>query len=148
MAISHVISGLSKKYSEVLGDIHQLQDNLDDKQQDLAAIKTCIRLLDTGFSFDDLKPVRKRKVDPRLPKRTVPQLTGTYLRDRIQPGGQFKTTDVTTYILEERQITEKDPIAANIAISVYNYLRRQEKVGMLSEVRRTGPNKIVVWQRC
>lgn len=99
MAESHVLSALTKKRAELLGDIRYYKKQIYDLDKDLANVDATIRIFEPNFKFGAIKPINKRvkKVFFQTGKITL----NTYTQDEFLETEMDITEQVTVLVLDK-----------------------------------------------
>lgn len=146
MSTSPVANSLINKCSELQGEVSTLLSSLNQKNTEIIALKTSLKVLGYGDLLYLVKTHKKRNKRSILPHGTLSRLSGEYIRLKVDKGSTFTSGDVVTYIKNTQSIKE---VNTQLNTNVGNYLRKQESNGIVIESGRSAnTGKAILWKKC
>jgi len=141
MAETHVISALTKKRAEVLGEIKHYEKLLKKSKLNLQSIDQTIHIFDENY---DLRTIRAKRVSSEryFKNGEAKTMILDVLRMATEP---MNTTNVSKCIALEKGIdTDKDFDLERFSKVVLASLTRCESVGLVERVGKDGLS--ILWQ--
>lgn len=114
MSMSHVVSGLVKKKSTLLGEADHIKAQLKAIEQDIGALDRSILLFDPEFDTRSVRTTKHKPID-RLFKHG--ELTATVLDVLKAAGSPLRDIEVAERISEKLEVGQD--ISANVRGSLY-----------------------------
>lgn len=136
MAETHVLSALTKKRAELLGDIRYYKKLIYDLDKDLANVDATIRIFEPNFKFGAVKPINKRVKKVFFQTGEAKTLILDELRTKDDP---IRTDDIALILAHKKQLTfktndeqqrfKKAVITALKNLESYDLIERDSKDG-------------------
>lgn len=141
MAESHIISTLTKKRSEILGEIQYYEQLMNEYKDDLSTINKAILIFDEDYDLDSIKPIKKRR-NKYFSNGEAKTMILDLLRNKKEP---LKTDEIGAILGIIKGLDMNiQQIKNNFNKSIVSNLALLEKQNL---VERVGRDKItVLWQ--
>lgn len=141
MAEPHVISALTKKRSELLGDIKHYESIIVSLKDNLSTINKTIHIFDENYNLASVKAKqlsKNRYFDGGEAKILILDLLRTYTKP-------LKTDEITQYLSDIKSISiDSDYERRTFQKSVVGALDRLQKDNLVERAGRDG--LIMIWQ--
>ncbi len=121
MSTSPVANSLINKCSELQGEVSVLLSVLNQKNTEINALKTSLKVLGYSDLLHLVKTHRKRNKYPILPYGALSRLSGEYIKLKVNNGSAFTSGDVV-YINNIQKVKE---VNTQFNTNIGNYLRKQ-----------------------
>ncbi|SHN90494.1 hypothetical protein BHECKSOX_674 [Bathymodiolus heckerae thiotrophic gill symbiont] len=92
------------------------------------------------------KARKKNTKSPMLPHGALSQLSGEYIRLKVDKNSTFTSSDITAYIKDRQDIKGAN---GQLNTNVGNYLKKQESSGLIIESGRSNnTGGAILWKKC
>lgn len=143
MAVSHAVSALVKKHSEIQSEIHRLEQALEEMNENLDAVEISIKLFDSEYDLAGIRLKRFNKKVFGIKRGEIPKLVGDYVRLADK---DFVQHDIVEYVFDQRPELDKYD-REKIKISVVQALKRMAFRNRIVEVGRDSrAGNPIIWR--
>lgn len=127
MAETHVISALTKKRAELLGEIQHYQELLKSSKENLTHIDKTIKMFDENYNIESIKP--KRVYKERYFKNGEAKIL---LLDILREANKaLSISQISQLIAKKKEINESELI--HLEKSILSSLKTQEKNKLIQQ---------------
>ena len=124
MAETHVISALTKKRAELLGEIKYYQELLKQSKDNLTHIDKTIKMFDENYNLKSIKP--KRMYTERYFKNGEAKIL---VLDILRTSNRLNTDEIAEMIANNKGLVNDERFLK----SILNTLKTQEKNGLIQQ---------------
>ncbi len=142
MAEPHVITALTKKRSELSGDIESTQVQLRQMILDLEKLDATLLMFDPEYDIPSIKPKAFRPPDDWSRRGEMTRLCSGILRQATEP---LTSRDVAVQLIAERALDKDDPRLVRLMTKRCGVaLRLQRDKGTVTS--EYGPGQYKLWE--
>ena len=140
MTESHVISGLVAKCSELAGKLDYHQNQIKQVQQDIVALQSAIKVLDSDYDLRTIKSKQHRQKNSFF----KPGEGNTLLLDGLREAdGHITTTELVESVAEVKGYNLEKIDRRAFTASLFTIMKRLQSKGIIEEVGRK--DNVIIW---